>query len=190
MTYQQTSKKLAQYRDRIAGLRQEMRKLQSAVEPQPVEDYRFATGDGEVRLSQLFGDKHDLFVIHNMGTSCPFCTLWADGFDGVYEQLANRAAFVVTSPDPPEVQRTFAARRGWRFPMASHDGTSFAGDMGYRGPDGGFRPGVSAFQKHAGRIVRVADQGLQPLDDFCMVWHLFDLLPEGAGGWMPKFDYA
>jgi DNA-binding transcriptional ArsR family regulator len=28
-----------------------------------------------------------------------------------------------------------------------------------------------------------------PGDDFCTVWHLFDLLPGGAGDWFPKIQY-
>ncbi len=33
---------------------------------------------------------------------------------------------------------------------------------------------------------------LQPqlADDFCALWHIFDLLPGGAGDWDPKFTYA
>jgi predicted dithiol-disulfide oxidoreductase (DUF899 family) len=95
-----------------------------------------------VRLSELFGDKADLFVIHNMGQSCPYCTLWADGFNGAYAHLSNRAAFVVSSPDTPEKQRKFAESRHWTFPMVSHEGTTFAEDMGYH-QDGSWMPGVS-----------------------------------------------
>lgn len=190
MSYQDTTRKLNAYRGQIAGLRQEMRKLQQAIEPQPVDDYRLATATNEVRLSQLFGDKDDLIVIHNMGTSCAYCTLWADGFNGVYQHLANRAAFVVTSPDSPDAQREFAEKRGWRFPMASHGGTSFAADMGYGSETGGLRPGISVFQRRGERIVRVADQGMRPHDDFCLVWHMLDMLPEGAADWRPKFSYA
>ena len=46
--------------------------------------------------------------------------------------IADRAAFVIASPDPPDVQRSFAAGRGWRMSMVSHQGSSFAADMGYR----------------------------------------------------------
>jgi hypothetical protein len=28
-----------------------------------------------------------------------------------------------------------------------------------------------------------------PGDDFCAVWHFFDLLPEGVDGWEPRFAY-
>lgn len=189
MTYRETAKRLAEWRQQIVELRQKMREVAVAAEPEPVQDYEFATPRGPIHLSELFGDKPDLIAIHNMGRSCAHCTLWADGFNGTYPHIANRAAFVVTSPDPPDVQQAFAASRGWRFPMASHAGTSFAADMGYRSASGGWLPGVSVFRRDSDRIVRVADTRFEPGDDFCAVWHLFDLLPEGADGWRPQYAY-
>lgn len=189
MSYSDTVVQLNEYRRKIAGLRTEMRALQAEIEPQDVPDYRFATSAGEVSLSSLFGDKPDLFVIHNMGTGCPYCTMWADGFNGVLPHLQDRAAFVLATPDTPAVQAQFAASRGWNFRMVSHAGTDFAADMGYRG-ERGFQPGVSVFRKENGRILRVSDTGLGPGDDFCSVWHLFDLLPEGANGWRARFAYS
>ncbi len=113
-----------------------------------------ASSKGPVRLSQLFGGGRDLIVIHNMGASCPYCTMWADGYNGLYAHIATRAALVVSSPDPPDVQRRFARSRGWRFPIVSHQGTTFAADMGYRSRDGGWLPGLSAFRRERDRIVR------------------------------------
>jgi predicted dithiol-disulfide oxidoreductase (DUF899 family) len=184
----EVSEKLAAYRREIAVLRDKMRVLQKKAEPEDVEDYRFATTDGPVRLSQLFGDKKYLFVIHNMGKGCPNCTMWADGFNGVRPHLENRAAFVLSSPDNPETQRAFSASRGWHFRMVSHQGTSFAADMGYRGEQG-WLPGVSVFRRDGARIYRISDTSFSPGDDFCTVYHLFDLLPEGAAGWRPNFAY-
>ena len=189
MRYQDSSRKLTAYRKQIAALRRKMQKAQAAAAPQPVEDYRFATAKGGVQLSQLFGRKQDLFVIHNMGSECPYCTLWADGYNGIYDHLADRAAFVVSSPDAPAVQQRFAKTRGWRFPMVSHADTSFAADMGYRSKRGGWLPGISTFRRDGARIVRVSDAGLHPRDDFCALWHIFDLLPGGPGAWHPKFRY-
>ena len=189
MNYAQTSERLKAYRHQIETLRQEMRALQAEVEPDPVEDYRFRTTDGEVMLSDLFGAKPELFVIHNMGKGCSYCTLWADGFNGVAEHLANRAAFVVSSPDDPETQEAFKASRNRRFRMVSHQGSSFAEDMGYR-RDQRYWPGVSVFRKTGQGIVRLSDAGFEPGDDFCPTWHLFDLLPEGANGGQPKYRYA
>ena len=120
MPYREVTEKLAAYRREIAALRDKMRALQNEAEPEEVENYRFATTDGPVRLSELFGEREYLFVIHNMGRGCPACTMWADGFNGVLPHLENRAAFVVSSPDDPETQRGVAAARGWRFRMVSH----------------------------------------------------------------------
>jgi predicted dithiol-disulfide oxidoreductase (DUF899 family) len=189
MTYKATAEKLAAYRKEITALRKKMREVQSAVEPEPVQDYEFATVGGPVRLSALFGGKDTLILIHNMGRSCPSCTMWADGFNGVYDHLASRAAFVVSSPDAPETQRQFAQSRNWKFPMVSHQGTTFAADMGYH-RDGGFWPGVSVFRRQGDGIARVSDSAFNENDDFCNVWRLFDLLPEGAAGWRPKYSYG
>ena len=190
MNYRETSARLVEYRREIAELRNKMREVRAAAEPEAVADYVFAKSDGSVRLSELFGEKPDLIVIHNMGTSCPSCTLWADGFNGVYNHLANRAAFVVSSPDAPALQKSFAASRSWRFPMVSHNGTTFAADMGYRSEHGGWLPGVSVFRRDNNRILRVSDAGFGPDDDFCSLWRIFDLLPGGAGDWQPKYRYA
>ena len=189
MSYRETSEQLAAYRRQIADLRKRMREVQAAVEPEQVRDYEFTTSEGVVPLSALFGDRTDLIVIHNMGASCPYCTLWADGYNGIYDHLASRAAFVVSSPDRPDVQKTFAAGRGWRFPMISHVNSTFAADMGFRSASGGWLPGITAFRRDAGRILRVSDASCAPGDDFCTLWHVFELLPDGAAGWAPKYQY-
>jgi predicted dithiol-disulfide oxidoreductase (DUF899 family) len=196
MSYTETMAALNAKRNEIAALQDEMRGLQAKVEPQIVQDYVLEGWDGPVRLSELFGDKRDLIVIHNMGTGCTSCTMWADGFNGVYDHLASRAAFVVSSPNPVEVQKTFAKGRGWRFLMVSHAGTSFAEDLGYRRPGqgadahGGWWPGVSVFRRDGDKLVRVSDTELGPMDSFCLVYHLFALVPDSDPNWSPKYSYA
>ena len=170
MGYAESVSVLKAKRRQIEALREEMRAIQAGIEPEAVDDYEFAGWDGPVKLSELFGEKRDLFVIHNMGAGCSYCTLWADGFNGVYDHLADRAGFVVASPNPVAAQKQFAASRGWRFPMVCHTGTSFTKDMGYFRPGadpladklGGWYPGVSVFQKEGGRILRVSDAELGP----------------------------
>jgi len=192
MAYTDTIRRLTDARRRILDIRDEMRELQAGIEPEPVEEYEFTTMDGRVRLSALFGPHDELIVIHNMGASCVYCTLWADGFNGVAGHLENRAAFVVSSPDAPAAQREFAKSRGWRFRMVSTQGSNFARDMGYFADEGeyaGPHPGVSVFRMDGDRIARVSDTNLGPGDDFCAVWHLFDLLPEGPDGWEPQYKY-
>ena len=188
MQYAEASGKLTRYRQQIADLRGKMRELQQSVEPEEVTDYEFSTPEGNVRLSELFGDKEYLFVIHNMGAGCRYCTLWADGFNGILPHLEDRAAFVVASPDEPAAQQRFRTARGWDFCMVSHRDTSFARDMGFHS-DGGWLPGVTVFRKRGQRICRVSDTSFQPGDDFCVIWHFLGLLPEGANGWQPQYKY-
>lgn len=185
VTYADGMDRLANLRARIAELRREMRAVQRTLTPEPVRDHGFVGAGGPVRLSELFGDKDDLFVVHNMGADCPYCTLWADGYNGIYRHLASRAAFVVASPDAPDKQQRLAEARGWRFPMVSDSGSAFAADMGYVDARGRCLPGVSVFQRQGGAIRRVSDAGARPLDDLCVLWHLFELLPGGAGTWKP-----
>lgn len=177
------------YRREIATLRQKMRQAQTEIEGEQVADYVFASAAGPISLAALFGVHDDLMVVHNMGRACPSCTLWADGYNGIHAHVISRAAFVVSSPDPPDVQQAFAASRGWTFPMVSHHGTPFATDMGYGSASGGWRPGISVFHRDADRIERVSDANWHPGDDFCTLWHFFALLPAGAAGWSPQFSY-
>jgi predicted dithiol-disulfide oxidoreductase (DUF899 family) len=188
MKYANAKQRLNDLRSQITAIRAEMRKTQQSIEPEEVADHVFQTPGGETRLSQLFGEKTHLFVVHNMGTACAYCTMWADGYNGIYNHLADRAAFVIASPDKPAQQRQFAESRGWRFPMVSDAGSAFASAMGYA-KDGRPMPGISVFQREGARIVRVSDTSKGPYDDFCAAWHMFDMLPEGAAGWQPKFRY-
>ena len=112
MKYAEVDGKLSDYRRQIAVIREKMRETLAAVEPQPVQDYELANNAGAVRLSELFGDHEDL--IHNMGVTCSYCTLWADGYNGIHPHVVTRAGFAVSSPDRPTVQKKFAESRGWR----------------------------------------------------------------------------
>ena len=198
MSYAETMAALNAKREEIAALKAQMRTLQAEVEPEVVADCVLAGWDGPVRLSELFGAKRDLIMIHNMGTGCPACTMWADGFNGVYDHLAARAAFVLASPNPVDVQKKFAAGRGWRFPMVSYEGSRFAEDMGYRefgvaefdDKLGGWSPGVSTFRRDGERILRLSNAGFDDGDGFCVVFNLFDLIPDADPTWRPQYSYA
>lgn len=160
----------------------------------PVEDYALQGSDGApVRLSELFGDKDDLIVVHNMGKGCAYCTTWADGFNGVVPHLEDRAAFVVVSPDSPDVQRTFAASRDWRFRMASSAGSTFTADMGYSSEKDGktwYMPGYSTFRRDPdGSIRRVGRDFFGPGDRYLSIFHMFDMLDGGTGDWYAKHSY-
>lgn len=184
------SKRIADLRKKLGQAREELYQALAQMTQERISDYEFPAHSDGLRLSTLFEGKRDLIVIHNMGSQCSYCTLWADGYNGIYGHLKSRASFVVSSPDTPERQSAFAKERGWQFPMLSHRGTTFAADMGFADGKGNCKPGISAFQMRGSQIVRVSSSGSEPFDDFCAAWHLFALFPEGADGWRPKLKYA
>ena len=129
-----------------------------------------------------------------MGASCPYCTLWADGFNGMLHHFENRAAVALVSPDTPEQQKAFAYSRGWSFRMISNGASDFTADMGYmREYKGklGLWPGFSTFHRDAeGNIHRIAHASFGPGDPFCGLWHMIGVLKDGAGNWQPQFSYT
>ena len=189
MSYKATAEKISQYRRQIADLREKMRSAQASIEPEQVKDYEFRRAGGGVRLSELSATR----------TRCSSCTIWEPRVRTAHcGRTASTACSticaaarpsVVASPDTPEQQQKFAQGRGWRFPMVSCQGNTFAQDMGYWRDDQAM-PGVSVFKRQGGKLVRVADTSFSPGDDFCGVWHFLDLIPEGAAGWQPKYSYA
>jgi predicted dithiol-disulfide oxidoreductase (DUF899 family) len=175
--------------EQLVTQQEKLAELKRQLPRQEVQDYTLSGPQGPVRLSQLFGDKSDLIIIHNMGKGCPYCTLWADGFNGVYPHLANRAGFALCSPDSTETQQQFALSRGWNFPMISGHGSTFIADMGFQGTKSA-KPGVSTFQRGAdGKIYRIAKAPFGPFDPFSGIWHLFALLGDGVKEWEPKYKY-
>jgi predicted dithiol-disulfide oxidoreductase (DUF899 family) len=189
MTNSAHHKQVEDLTQQIRTLRSQLQELRRTAPPEPVKDYEFQAADGgTVKLSELFGAKRELFVIHNMGRSCPYCTLWADGFNGILHHLENRAAFVVSSPDIPSNQASFAKGRGWKFRMVSIAGTSFGQDMGFV-KEKDVLPGVSVFVKGDSGIQRVSYDGFRPGDDYCQLWHMLELLPNGRNEWEPEFQY-
>jgi predicted dithiol-disulfide oxidoreductase (DUF899 family) len=170
--------------------RKKLLKLRKSQPKELIKDYEFVAQDGsKQKLSELFGAKEELILVHNMGSTCTHCTLWADGFNGLVPHLEDRAAFVVESGEESGHQKEFYGSRGWRFRMVSSQGTDFKKDMGFADRKGNPQPGVSVFTKKKGKIHRVAKDGFGDGDDYCVAWHFFDLLPKGAKGWRPQYSY-
>ena len=187
----------AEYAEAWADLEKAKQKFLEAcrgIGPERVQDYELQGPEGGVRLSEMFGDKSDLILIHNMGSECPNCTLGADGLNGVLRHLVDRSAFVAVSPDSVEVQQSVRAKRGWDFEMYSAEGTTFIKDMGFESDEIEYNsnalPGVSTFRKNKdGTIDRIARDFFGPGDLYSSVGHLFDLLADGAGDWGAKLEY-
>jgi predicted dithiol-disulfide oxidoreductase (DUF899 family) len=181
---------LYQLSDELMKLRAKAAEIRRKIPATEVKDYTFTGMSGEkVKLSEIFGASSELILIHNMGRTCRSCTLWADGFNGFTKHFESRAAFAVTSPDNYEIARKFSMERGWTFHLYSTEGTSFKRDMGFADHRNEPMPGVSIFKKEAdGRIVHVTKDFFGPGDDYCSIWHFFDLLPSDKE-WEPQYYY-
>lgn len=187
----ETDRQVDELEYQLQDIQRKLAELRRQRPREEVRDYRLLDCEGrEASLSSLFGEHNRLILVHNMGRHCTYCTMWADGFVGLLPHINSRAAFVVTSPDGPTEQKAFAKARGWNFPMYSAAGTSLIADLGFDDPDEGLMPGVSVFAKEAdGKIYRVGRAEFGPGDNFCAVWHFFELFPEGIDGWEPKLNY-
>ena len=162
---------------------EELYALKRQVPGVEVQDYTFHDRDGkEIKLSELFGDSDELMLVHNMGKSCRYCTLWADTINGFTDHLENRTSFVLSSPDNHEVMKEFADSRNWRFPMVSTEGTSFKKDVGFESEQG-VLPGVSVFKKKDGKIWHTNQDFFGPGDPYCGIWWMFELLENSVDGW-------
>jgi predicted dithiol-disulfide oxidoreductase (DUF899 family) len=176
--------------EEIQQKKKELAALRQSETPVQVKDYEFTDRDGKkVRLSELFVNHQELLVISNMGQSCRYCTLWADGFSGLTSHLQDRAGFVVVSPDPVEVQQNFATSRGWNFPMVSDQNSDFRYDMGFR-DERHVQPGALVFTKDENNQIYLFSQCyFGPGDNFCVMWDLMDLMPLGSDNWEPQYKY-
>lgn len=184
-------KQISALEQEIIRKKEELYRLKRSVPRFEVKDYALTGRDGKaVRLSELFGARDEMILVHNMGKACPYCTLWADGFTGVRKHLEDRAAFVVATPDDYAEMDAFARSRGWEFTMVSTKGSTLKPDLGYQLADGSYYPGVSSLIKDdGGKIWHVAKAYFGPGDDFCAVWYLFDLLAKQDPDWTPKIEY-
>ena len=172
----------------LLELTQKIAKLRKDSKPTPVMNYIFSDSTGDVSLLELFGDKDTLFVIHNMGQGCRFCTLWADGLNGFVPHVESHYALVLVSKDSPQIQRNMANSRNWRFKMASHGGGDYikeetvsAGDTNSAGMVCYIRQGEEIFRKNSAIF--------GPGDEFCPHWNLLSLAGIDEAGWTPQFHY-
>ncbi len=164
---------------RIMKMNRELAHLRQSSQNPRIDDYLFSIPGGRtVKLSRLFGKKEYLVLVHNMGKACSYCTMWADGYNGIFKYIEKKAGFAVVSPDSPAVQQKFAGQRKWNFKMYSAQGTTFNRDLGFENDQGRPLPGVSTFRKTSdGNIELLAQASFGPGDNYCAVFHFYDLLP-------------
>ena len=164
------------------------------------EDYIFRGPDGEVKMSQLFGDKPALFVYSfmyspEMARACDGCSSFLDALNGQAPQLMTRVAMAVVAKSPFPRVAAYAKSRGWgNLPLLSSDGNSYNAD--YHGEnEQGQQPMSNVFVRGDDGVVRhfwgceMLFAPLEPkqhprhLDVAWPLWNIFDLTPEGRGEW-------
>lgn len=169
-------------------LTQKVTKLRRDTKPLPVKNYTFKTMDGDVSLIELFGDKDTLFVVHNMGQGCRYCTLWADGLNGFVSHIESQFALAVVSKDSPQVQRAFANSRNWRFKMASHAGGDYIQQQTVMEGEANM-PGMVCYTRKGQEVFKRNVAVFGPGDEFCSMWNILSLAGLGEEEWTPQYNY-
>lgn len=163
-------------------------KLRRDSKPIPVKNYSFKTAEGEVSLLSLFGAHDTLFLIHNMGQGCRYCTLWADGLNGFVTHLESQFAFALVSKDSPETQRALANARHWRFKMASHGGGNYIQEQSVQAGENN-SPGMVCYVRKGNEIFKKNSVAFGPGDEFCSQWNILSLAGISNEEWTPQFSY-
>ena len=180
--------KIAAIEQRIGALTAELNALRKASTAKPVPNYPFATSNGQTTLRDLFGEQDKLLVVHNMGQGCRYCTLWADGFNGLLPHLESALAVVLVSKDAPDVQRRFANSRGWRFRLASHGGGAYIQEQGVFGEAENY-PGAVVYERDGDTILRKNACVFGPGDLYCALWPFLGMAGIDGEDWVPQYNY-
>ncbi|MGI9520966.1 MAG: DUF899 domain-containing protein [Hyphomicrobiaceae bacterium] len=168
------------------------------------KSYKFASSDGNLTLTDLFGNRGQLIVSHFMfapdwDEGCTSCSFWADGYDPMVVHLAARdVSFAAVSRAPLAKLDTYKRRMGWSFPWVSSLDSDFNRDFGvtftreeldsglidYNYAKQSFpleeAPGLSVFLKeNTGEVFHTYSCYARGLDMMNAAYHLLDLVPKG-----------
>ena len=174
--------------EQVGKLTAKLKALQIANEAEPVSNYTFETEFGSVTLLDLFGNKDTLFVIHNMGEGCRYCTIWADGINGFLPHLESAMSVVLVSKNDPDTQRRFSNSRGWRFKIASHRNCDYAKNHAIMGEYDNV-PGAAVYIRQGDQIFKKNSCSFGPGDLYCAIWNIFALAGVKEDEWIPQFRY-
>ena len=180
---------IAELEQQIQEKIRKLNELRSAHRGEKVRNHRFATLEGNTTLLDLFGDRSKLLAIHNMGQGCRYCTLWADGFNGLLGHLESAFSVVLVSKDSPTVQRRFANSRGWRFRLASHEGCEYSREQTVVLEGSENMPGAVVYERDGDDIYRKNACAFGPGDIYCSMWSLLGLAGMGEADWTPQYNY-
>jgi len=183
-----TNQKISAMEAKLYEMTLELNELRKLATSHEVPNYQFSTLAGPSSLLELFADKDKLLVIHNMGQSCRYCTLWGDGFNGLVDHLESVMSVVLVSKDTPQLQREFANSRVWRFRLASHAGGKYISEQTVM--DGSTNmPGAVVYERDGDKITRRSSSVFGPGDLYSPMWNLLGLAGLTEADWTPQFRY-
>ena len=162
--------------------------MRKSATPSLIKNYQFKDITGEISLLDLFGSKDTLFIIHNMGQACRYCTLWADGINGFVPHIESQFALALVSKDTPDVQRTFANSRQWRFKMVSHGGGEYIQEQSVMVGEKNM-PGIVCYVRKGDEIYKKNSAIFGPGDEFCSIWNILGLAGINTEEWTPQYNY-
>lgn len=125
----EAEKELTRRSDEVAKQRQELPWVKID------KEYSFDTDDGKVSLKNLFKGCSQLIIYHFMfgpdyKAGCPSCTSIANGFNGIFNDLAKHdVTLFAVSRAPLDKLQAYKQQKGWSFPWASSFGTDFNFDF-------------------------------------------------------------
>lgn len=191
-------KEYTRLRDRISARRRALpwKKIET--------DYQFEGPDGKESLSDLFGGRSQLVIVHFMfdpswEEGCKSCSFMADHYDPAVAHLAARdVSLVAVSRAPLYKLQEFRDRMGWNFKWVSSYETGFnrdffvtftpeerdEGDCFYNFSMGGFpvaeAPGISIFAKDAdGQVFHTYSVYARGLESCITTYDFLDMVPKG-----------
>lgn len=192
------------------------------------KEYVFEGPHGRQTLAELFDGRSQLVVYHAMfdpatassstpwteDAACPYCSFWADNFNGIVVHLKHRDVTLIAVSRAPHAKiAAYEQRMGWTFPWVSSGNSDFNFDykvsftaqelaerkaeynFGSEDPERPEYPGVSVFLKDAaGNIFHTYSTYARGLDMVNVAYHYLDLVPKGRdeGGrgpyWVRRHD--
>jgi len=188
---QNPNEQIAILQKEIAEKQATLKQLLKTKNPLDLSKFKLKDQEGNtVSVMDLFSETDQIMVIHNMGKSCVYCTLWADGFNGFNEHFNDRIPTFFVSPDDPQTQKEFASSRGWKFNMYSAHESDLLKNIDFQTEKSGYLPGFSIFKKEGEQVFQISKDYFGPGDNYCSIWHMFDMIEEGQNNWAPKYKYV
>jgi predicted dithiol-disulfide oxidoreductase (DUF899 family) len=174
------------------------------------QDYVFAGADGDVRLSELFGDRDTLAIYNFMfprtlddDMPCWSCSSILDSLDGAARHLAQLISLAVVAKAPLPRVLEYGEHRGWRhLRLLSSAANDYNRDYHGEALDGQQWPMLNVFTRRDGEIrhfwcselftaPRPDGQGPRHVDSLWPIWGMLDVTPTGRPPeWEPRREYA